>query len=66
MLLNEILHKVEKSRRDFILLKLDTIKAFNYMGWEFLIKLLEKIGFKPYFINMVVATNSTTTSVVLI
>lgn len=65
LLFNEVLHKPKRLGRD-LLLKLDTIKASDCMSWEFLILLLEKIGMGPYFINMVIATNSTTSSTMLI
>lgn len=66
MLLNEILHKAKELGEDFILLKLDMVKAFVFMCWEFLICLLHIIGVEPNLINMVKATNAKTTSKVLI
>lgn len=66
MLTNEVLHKAHELDRDFILLKLDTIKAFDFLGWLFLYALLENLGFGPKFIQMLKAMNATASSVVLI
>lgn len=66
MLLDKILHKAKATRKDFILFKLDTIKAFDYMNWLFLLRLLERIGVGPNFRRMIVATYSMASSVVLI
>lgn len=66
MLRNEVIHKANHLGRDFLLLKLDIIKAFDCMSWEFLILLLEKNGMGPYFINILIATNATASSTVLI
>lgn len=66
MLTNKVLQKVKKAEEGFLLLKLDTIKAFDCLGWFFLIRLLERIGFGPKFIRMVEAINATTTTLVLI
>lgn len=65
MLLNEVLHKAKESGEDFIVMKVDTIKAFDYMSWEFLVRLLQRIGVGPTFINMV-KTNTSTASPILI
>lgn len=59
MLLNKILHKTKETKKDFMLLKLDTTKAFDYMGLEFLSLLLQRIGVGLAFIKMVKANYST-------
>lgn len=41
MFLNEVLHKAKALGKDFMVLKLNAIKAFNCMSWEFLVLLLE-------------------------
>lgn len=41
MLLNKLLHRTEQSGLQFMLLKLDVIKAFDKLEWGFLIQLLE-------------------------
>lgn len=64
--LHLVLHKPQAMGEDFLLFKLDTIKAFDYLGWAFLIQLLTKIGWHPNFIRMVKVTNASTTSFVLI
>lgn len=50
----------------FLLLKLDTIKAFDCLGWSFLTRLLGKIGLGPNFIRMIESINTIATSSVLI
>lgn len=46
MLTNEVLHKAKQSLSSFVLMKVDTIKAFDCLGWLFLTCLLEYIGFE--------------------
>lgn len=48
----------------FLLLKLDTIKAFDYLGWRFLARLLARIGCGPKFIGMVEAMYASTVAFV--
>lgn len=66
MLTNEVLHKAKLVEEAFLLLKLDTIKAFDCMGWIFLTRLLVKIGLGPVFIQMIEAINVSTTTSILI
>lgn len=66
MLTNEVLHKTKNSNSDFFLLKLDMIKAFDCLGWKFLIRLLIHLGFGPNFIQAIEATNVLATLVVLV
>lgn len=51
---------------DFLLMKLDAIKAFDCLEWEFIIELLHKIGFSPKFIKLVEAINAIAASAVLL
>lgn len=44
MLLNKLLHRTEQSGLQFMLLKLDVIKAFDKLEWGFLIQLLQRGG----------------------
>lgn len=66
MLTNKVLHKAKLAEEAFLLIKLDTIKAFDCFGWIFLTKLLEKIGLGPTFIKMIEAINVSATASVLI
>lgn len=66
MLLNEILHKARNSREEFIMLKLDMIKAFNYISWEFLYRLLVHLRFGPYFLNLLRSTNALASASILL
>lgn len=45
IMLEEMLHQAEQSGDEFVLLKLDVIKAFDKLEWPFLLALLEKSGF---------------------
>jgi hypothetical protein len=56
LLLSELLHHAEGSNLDHILLKLDMMKAFDMVEWEFLSALLEKVGFGPNFIRFLQAS----------
>lgn len=49
-----------------MLLKLDTIKAFDCLGWFFLARLLAQIGCGPKFTGMVEAMYASTTASVLV
>lgn len=66
MLANEILHMARNAEESFLLLKLDTIKAFDCLGWSFLARLLARIGCGPKFISMVHAMYASATASVLI
>lgn len=43
---------------DYVLLKLDIVKAFDYLGWSFLLRFLQHMCFKPKFIPTIEATNT--------
>lgn len=66
MLINEILHKPKVSGKCSILMKLDTIKVFDCLGWDFLYRILAHIGFGPLFISVIRSFNATIASTVLI
>lgn len=66
MLINEVLHKGKRPRKNFILMKLDTIKAFDYLEWGFLFKYLERVGFGPGFILMIKVIHASATSAMMI
>lgn len=66
MLINEVLHKVKASRMSYLVLKLDTMKAFDCVSWAFLICLLIALGFGPNFIQLIQAINSGVTVSILI
>lgn len=65
MLINQVLHKATKFGKSFILMKLDTIKAFDYLGWAFLYKVFDHIGIGPYFISMITTINATTSAMLI-
>lgn len=50
----------------FVLLNLDTVKAFDYLGWDFLFRLLERIGFGPLFLQMIKACYASASSSILL
>lgn len=66
MLANEILHKAKYVEESFLLLKLDTIKTFNCLGWYFIARLLARIGCGPKFINMMEAMYASAAAFVLV
>lgn len=66
MLANEAIHKAKLKKRDFLLLKLDTIKAFDYLNWTFLKRLLLALGFGPEFLKVIEAMNNSAIVVILI
>lgn len=66
MLINEVLHKTIAIDCDFLLLKLNTIKAFDFVGLEFLYALLQKVGFGPRFLQVLLATDVFALSAVLL
>lgn len=66
LLTNEVMHKAKACSKDFLLLKVDTIKAFDCLGWIFLYRVLEKMGFGPYLINMLKALHKMATSSIVI
>lgn len=66
MLINEILHKAKNSEESFLLLKIDTIKAFDWLGWIFLARLLARIGCGPKFISMIEAMYASLATLVLV
>lgn len=66
MLANEALRKAKMTKRDFLLLKLDTIKMLDYLNWTFLLKLLEALGFGQEFLKVIVAIHRSATAAILI
>lgn len=63
---NKILHRAMLSEKCFLLMKLGIINSFDCMGRVFLYKLLERLGFGPYSLSMLWATNVSATLAVLI
>lgn len=44
LLMGEMLHEAAKSGEEYVLLKLDVIKAFDKLEWAFLLAVIEKMG----------------------
>lgn len=63
---NELLHQAEQSGENFILLKLDIIKAFDKIEWTFLLALLNRLGFNGMLTSFLEATYGSAASAVLI
>ena len=55
ILAHELLHsfKNEKGKGGFMFLKLDMEKAFDKMEWDFLLAIMEKLGFHSTWINWI-------------
>lgn len=66
LLTNELLHHAIRSEEDFILLKLDIIKAFDKIEWPFLLRLLNRMGFGGLLTTFLQATYESASSAVLI
>lgn len=66
MLTNEVLHKAKNFDDDFLLLKLDTVKDFDYMGCYYIFALLEKVGVRPGFLQVIKATYINASSTILL
>jgi hypothetical protein len=47
-------------------LKLDLVKAFDRIEWDFIVGALRRQGFKDYFIDLIYSCISTTTMPVII
>lgn len=52
-LTNEILQRAKEMDLNIVLLKLDIIKAFDCMNWNFMYCLFQKIGFGPNFLRII-------------
>jgi hypothetical protein len=68
ILAHELLYTF-KSKRDkggFMFMKMDMEKAFDRMGWSFLIPILEKLGFSPIWLSWIrICISSTSFSILL-
>jgi hypothetical protein len=49
-----------------LLLKLDIAKAFDNVRWEYLLEVMEKLGFDPRWRDMMALIWSTTTSRIML
>lgn len=66
VMLGEMLHQAEQLGEDYVLLKLDVVKAFDRLDWPFLIALLEKAGYSGMLTIFVKASFANASSAVLI
>lgn len=55
LLINKLIHQAKKGITPHIVAKLDVIKAFNLLDWEFLFSLLYSLGFGPCFSRFIKA-----------
>jgi hypothetical protein len=63
---NEMLHLAKASGEDYTFLKLDAIKAFDSIEWDYLIQILEHIEFPDYTLSFVKAILGTASSRLII
>lgn len=66
VMLGEMLHQAESSGDDFVLLKLDVVKAFDRLDWPFLLALSEKAGFSGMLTGFVRASFANASSAILL
>lgn len=66
LLTNELLHQASQSGENFVLLKLDIMKAFDKIEWRFLLSLLHHLGFGGLLTAFLEATYGSASSAVLI
>ena len=52
LLTQETMALTEASKQDFIFMKLDFLKAYDKVDWEFLFKAMKQLGIPVEFINM--------------
>ncbi|CAM6090846.1 unnamed protein product [Calypogeia fissa] len=64
--MSELLQQAENSNLDYLFLKLDITKAFDLLEWNFILALLEKIGFGSNFIAFIRASQDSARSAILI
>lgn len=61
-----MLHQAANSGEEYVLLKLDVIKAFDRLEWPFLLTLVDKVGMKGQLSRFSVASFSSASSSVLL
>ncbi|PKI31207.1 hypothetical protein CRG98_048402, partial [Punica granatum] len=68
LLAQEILHTMRntKARRGWIGMKIDFMKAFDKLEWNFIVKILQQLGFHPTFISWIYQCVSTSTFSILL
>lgn len=66
VLLGEMLHQAEQSGDEFVLLKLDVIKAFDRLEWGFLLAVLDKSGMSSILTNFLKGSFANASSKVLL
>uniref|UniRef100_A0A452YQC4 Reverse transcriptase domain-containing protein n=1 Tax=Aegilops tauschii subsp. strangulata TaxID=200361 RepID=A0A452YQC4_AEGTS len=57
---------MHRTRTPALLLKLDIAKAFDSVSWEYLIELLQKLGFSRQWIDWIALLLSTSSSACLL
>lgn len=66
ILLGEMLHKAADSGEEYVLLKMDVIKAFDRLNWSYLLALLDKNGMSGILSKFVKAGFAEASSTVLL
>jgi len=61
-----VIQLLHKKRRSALFIKLDISKAFDSIGWSFLLEVLQALGFSTKWRDWIAALLGTTTSKVLI
>lgn len=66
LLTNESVHATIRSHLQYVFMKMDIVKAFDMLEWNFMFQVLQKVGFKLNFINFIKALTSNANSTILI
>jgi len=66
MMANEVIDEVRRSRRSGVCLKIDFEKAYNSVGWRFLLDMLHRMGFHSKWVKWVKGCLETATVSVLV
>lgn len=66
VILGEILHQAAQMGEEYVLLKLDVVKAFDCLEWPFLMAVLEKAGFSGILTSFLRASFAHVSSSILL
>ena len=47
ILVHEVIHSLKRTMRSGMMIKLDVVKAYDKLSWQYMDKMLESFGFGP-------------------